>query len=127
MSFCGRIWKSSSATTWCTTNDDFEVPGLIVEVNPGDEFNDLNKPCHLDGEPVSPSWSCGGPPGDSDGSDSGVVLQWAENVSAGERIVIQERNHSNSVDVIEPGDTVQIIYRGDGFSAVIEHGTVPEE
>lgn len=110
-----------------TTNDDFEVPGLIVEVNPGDEFNDLQKPCRLDGEPVSPSWSCGGPPGDGDGSDSGVVLHWAENVSAGERIVTQERNHSNSVAVIEPGDTVQIIYQADGFSAVIEQGTVPEE
>jgi FlaG/FlaF family flagellin (archaellin) len=110
-----------------TTNPNFAVPGLIVEVDDGNEFNDLNKPCRVDGQRVSPVGTCGGPPGDGDGSDSGVVLQWAENVSAGETIVIQERNHTNSYDVIEPGDSIKIIYRGDGFTALIAEETVAAE
>ena len=89
-----------------TTGDTFEVPGLVVEVNAGDGFNDLNKPCRVDGTLVSPKDTCGWPPGDSDGSDSGVVLQWAGTVGAGATIVIQERNASKAVDVIQPGETV---------------------
>ena len=108
-----------------TTNENFAVPGLVVEVDGNDDFNDLNKPCRVDGERVSPEGTCGGPPGDSDGSDSGVVLQWANTVSAGETIVIQERNAAQAVDVIEPGETVTVIYRGDGFSAVLAQQTVP--
>ena len=109
-----------------TTNENFAVPGLVVEVDGNDDFNDLNKPCRVDGERVSPKGTCGGPPGDSDGSDSGVVLQWASTVSAGETIVIQERNAAKAVDVIEPGETVTVIYRGDGFSAVLAQQTVPQ-
>lgn len=109
-----------------TTNTQFEVPGLVVEVNPGDEFNDLNKPCRVDGDRVSPTGTCGGPPGDSDGSDSGVVLNWAHNVSAGQSVVIQERNDPRSVDVVESGETVRILYRGDGFSALLAEETVPD-
>lgn len=107
-----------------TTNATFTVSGLIVEVDSGNDFNDLNKPCWVDGERVSPTGTCGGPPGDGDGSDPGVVLEWAENVSAGETIVIQERNHTSTYDVIEPGDTITIIYRGDRFSSVVARETV---
>lgn len=39
-----------------------------IIVNRDDEFNDLNKPCFVDGERVSPVGTCGGPPGDSNGS-----------------------------------------------------------
>jgi hypothetical protein len=106
-----------------TTNDAFHVPGLVVEVDAG-EFNDLNKPCWVNGDRVSPKGTCGGPPGDSNGSDSGVVLEWAENVSAGQSLVIQERNHTNSYDVLEPGDTIEILYHGDDFSAVIAEWTI---
>lgn len=108
-----------------SSGGSYKVPGLVVEVDDG-PYNDLNKPCYVDGRLVSPKWSCGGPPGDSDGSDSEVVLQWAENVSAGERIVIQERNATKSADVIEPGDSVKILYRGDGYTALLAEGTVPE-
>jgi FlaG/FlaF family flagellin (archaellin) len=110
-----------------TTNPDFAVPGLIVEVDSGNEFNDLNKPCRVDGERVSPKGTCGGPPGDGDGSDNGVVLQWAEDVSAGETIVIQERNDTDSYDVFEPGETIKIIYRGDGFAALLAEEVVAPE
>lgn len=106
-----------------TTNDAFHVPGLVVEVDAG-EFNDLNKPCWVNGDRVSPKGTCNGPPGDSDGSDPGVVLEWAENVSAGQSLVIQERNHTNSYDVLEPGDTIEILYHGDDFSAVIAEWTI---
>ena len=109
-----------------TTNGEFTVPGLVVEVDPGDEFNDLNKPCRVDGERVSPNGTCGGPPGDSDGSDPGVVMQWSETVSAGERIVIQERTDTRSADVIQPGETVTVVYRGDGISTLLTEETVPE-
>jgi hypothetical protein len=109
-----------------TTNENFAVPGLVVEVDGNDDFNDLNKPCRVDGERVSPKGDCGGPPGDGDGSDPGVVLQWASTVSAGETVVIQERNAGGAVDVIEPGETVTVIYRGDGFSAVLAQETVPQ-
>ncbi|MFC4406627.1 type IV pilin [Haloarchaeobius iranensis] len=107
--------ESSSAT--------FDVPGLVVEVD-DDEFNDLNKPCRVDGERVSPAGTCGGPPGDTDGSDSGVVLEWAENVSAGQRLVIQERNAGQAYDVVQPGESVTVIYRGDDFTAVLAETTV---
>lgn len=110
-----------------TTNPNFAVAGLIVEVDEGNEFNDLNKPCRVDGQRVSPKGTCNGPPGDGDGSDSGVVLQWAENVSAGETIVIQERNHTKTYDVMEPGDSIKIIYRGDGFTALLAEETVAAE
>lgn len=109
-----------------TTNSNFAVPGLVVEVD-GDEFNDLNKPCRVNGKLVSPPETCGGPPGDSNGSDSSVVLEWTDTVSAGQTVVIQERNAPEAVDVIEPGETVRVIYRGDGFSAVLATETVPQK
>jgi len=107
-----------------TTSTANVVPGLIVEVDDGDEFNDLNKPCFVDGERVSPKGTCGGPPGDSDGSDSGVVLEWAQEVEAGQSIVIQERNATKAYDVIQPGERITITYEGDGFSAVLADETV---
>ena len=110
-----------------TTNPSFAVPGLIVEVNDGDEFNDLNKPCFVDRQRVSPTGTCGGPPGDSDGSDRGVGLEWAEDVNAGERIVIQERNAAKAVDVIQPGDEITVVYRGEEFTAILAQETIPEE
>lgn len=106
-----------------TTSTDNVVPGLVVEVDDGD-FNDLNKPCFLDGERVSPKGTCGGPPGDGDGSDSDVVLEWAEEVEAGQSIVIQERDATKAYDVIQPGEKITIIYEGDGFSAVLAEDTV---
>lgn len=110
-----------------TTGNSYQVPGLVVEVNPGDEFNDLNKPCYIDGNLVSPIETCGGPPGHYNGSDSGVVMQWAENVSAGETIVIQERNNAKAVDVIEPGETVKLIYQGDEYTELMAKETIPED
>lgn len=109
-----------------TTNGNYVVPGLVVEVDDSDDFNDLNKPCTLNGEQVSPPRHCDdGPPGDSDGTDPGVVLEWEDNVTAGQTIVIQERNDpDDSYDVMQPGETITIIYRGDGFSAVISEATV---
>ena len=109
-----------------TTNSNYVVPGLVVEVD-DDEFNDLNKPCRVNGELVSPPKTSGGPPGDGDGSDSGVVLQWTDTISAGQTVVIQERNAPHAVDVIEPGERVTVIYRGDGFSAVLATDTVPQK
>jgi hypothetical protein len=109
-----------------STNPGFEVPGLVIEVD-ADEFNDLNKPCRVNGERVSPNGTCGGVPGDEDGSDPGVVLEWAQNVTAGQRLVIQERNHEKSYNVLEAGDTVKIIYHGDDFSAVIAEWTIDPE
>jgi flagellin-like protein len=106
-----------------TTSDTKVIPGLVVEVDAGD-FNDLNKPCTLNGELVSPRDTCGGPPGDGDGSDNGTVLEWTEEVEAGQSLVIQERNDPQSYDVMEPGDKITIIYRGDGFSAVLAEETV---
>ena len=106
-----------------SSSSTFDVPGLVVEVD-DDGFNDLNKPCRVDGERVSPVGTCGGPPGDSNGSDSGVVLEWAENVSAGQRLVIQERNAGQAYDVLQPGEPVTVIYRGDDFTAVLAETTV---
>jgi len=105
-----------------STNPSFQVPGLLVEVD-DDEFNDLNKPCRVDGDRVSPTGTCGGPPGDGDGSDSGVVLQWANNVTAGQTIVIQERNAARAYDVMDAGETVKIVYSGTDFSAIIARET----
>jgi FlaG/FlaF family flagellin (archaellin) len=96
------------------------VAGLVVEVD-SDEFNDLNKPCRL-----SPADTCGGPPGDADGSDSGVVLQWETTVQSGQRLVIQERNAGEAYDVVRPGETVRVIYRGDDVDAVLAEATVPD-
>ena len=109
-----------------TTNTNYVVPGLVVEVDSGD-FNDLNKPCRLNGQYVSPPHTCGGPAGDGDGSDDTVVLQWEENVTSGERIVIQERNHPNTYDVMQPGDSVKLIYRGDDFTALLAEETIEGE
>ncbi|MFC7058320.1 type IV pilin [Halovenus salina] len=99
------------------------VPGLILEVDDND-FNDLNKPCRFKPKDCSPS----DPPGHFNGSDPGVVFEWEENVSAGQRLTIQERNNSDSYDVIEPGDTIKVVYRRDGFTSVIAEETIePEE
>lgn len=100
------------------------VPGLILEIDDND-FNDLNKPCRFKPEDCSPS----DPPGDGDGADPSVVFEWEENVSAGQRLTIQERNDTeDSYDVIEPGDTIKVVYRRDGFTSVIAEETIePEE
>jgi len=109
-----------------STNASATVPGLVVEVD-DDEFNDLNKPCFIDGQRVSPVGTCGGPPGDSDGSDDGVVVQWSENVSAGETLVIQERNAAKAYDVFSEGETVTVRYEAEGLSVVIAEATVESE
>lgn len=96
------------------------VRGLIVEVN-DDDFNDLNKPGRL-----SPKDTRDGPPGDSDGSDRGVVLEWEEEVQAGQRLVIQERNDPQALDVMSPGDTVTVTWRDSGTTAIIAQYTIPE-
>ena len=62
--------------------------GLVVEVDRG-RFNDLNKPGS-------------GPPGQADGDSSNVVNEWARGISAGDRLVIQERNDPRSYDVTSP-------------------------
>lgn len=96
------------------------VPGLILEVD-DDDFNDLNKPCRFKSEDCNSS----DPPGDSDGADPSVVFEWEETVSAGQRLTIQERNDTDdSYDVMEPGDTIKVIYRGDGYTSLIAEGTV---
>lgn len=106
-----------------STNSSVQVPGLVVEVDDG-EFNDLNKPCEIDGQLVSPPTTCGGPPGDGDGSDDGVVVQWSENVSAGETLVIQERNASGAYDVFSAGETVTVKYEAEGLSVILAEATV---
>jgi hypothetical protein len=95
-----------------------EVAGLIVEVD-DDEFNDLNKPCRS-----SPPDTCGGPPGDADGSDASVVHQWENTVRAGQRLVIQERNSPQAYDTIQAGETIELIYRGDGIDAVLARARI---
>lgn len=99
------------------------VPGLILEVD-DDYFNDLNKPCRFKPKDCSPS----DPPGDGDGADPSVVFEWEENVSAGQRLTIQERNNPDSYDVIEPGDSITVVYQREGFTSVIAEETIaPEE
>jgi FlaG/FlaF family flagellin (archaellin) len=95
------------------------VQGLRVEVD-DDEWNDLNKPCRL-----SPPATCGGPPGDADGSDASVTHEWETVVRAGQTLVIQERNDPRSYDTIRPGESVTVIYRGDEMSVVLARTTVP--
>ncbi|WP_324760806.1 type IV pilin [Haloarcula sp. GH36] len=95
-----------------------DVKGLIVEIS-DDEFNDLNKP-----PSIAPADTRGGPPGDGDGSDPGVVNEWEENVTAGQRLVIQERNAPKAVDVLEPCDPITVIWRGQEATAIIDEGTV---
>lgn len=95
-----------------------EVAGLIVEVD-SDEFNDLNKPCRS-----SPPDTCGGPPGDADGSDASVVHQWETTVHAGQRLVIQERNSTEAYDTIQEGEMIKVIYRGDDISVVLARARV---
>ncbi|MFC6976949.1 type IV pilin [Halomicroarcula sp. GCM10025709] len=95
-----------------------DVKGLVVEID-GDQFNDLNKPPAL-----SPAGTRDGPPGDSDGSDPGVVNEWEENVTAGQRLVVQERNAGQSVDVLQPCDRIRVIWRGDEETAIIDEGVV---
>jgi hypothetical protein len=96
-----------------------EVPGLILEVD-DDQFNDLNKPCRFKNEDCSPS----DPPGDGDGADPSVAFEWEEDVTSGQRLTIQERNHTDSYDVMEPGDSIKVIYRGDDFTSLVAEGTV---
>ncbi|WP_246986052.1 type IV pilin [Halorientalis marina] len=104
-----------------SNSDTNEVRGLIVEVD-DDEFNDLNKPGRL-----SPADTVGGPPGDADGSDPGVVLEWEAEVRAGQRLVVQERNATKAADVIQPGDRVVVVWRGEETSAIITESTVAPE
>jgi FlaG/FlaF family flagellin (archaellin) len=113
-----------------SNSDTNNVEGLVVEVD-DDEFNDLNKPGDL-----SPSDTVGGPPGDGDGSDPGVVLEWEEEVKAGQRIVFQERNYTEAdappgsnwaYDVIQPGERIQVIWRGRDSSAIIAEDTIASE
>ncbi len=100
-----------------------KVPGLILEVD-DDDFNDLNKPCRFKSSDCTDS----DPPGDSDGADPSVVFEWEETVNAGQRLTIQERNDpKRSYDVMEPGDTVKVIYRGDGYTELIAKETVAPE
>lgn len=98
------------------------VSGLQLEVD-SDDFNDLNKPCRFKPGDCSPS----DPPGDGDGADPSVTLQWEENVSAGQQVVIQERNNGTTYDVMQPGETITVSYRGDGFTTVIHRETVAPE
>jgi len=105
------------------SNAGKKVPGLILEVN-DDDFNDLNKPCRFKQSDCADS----DPPGDSDGADPSVIFEWEETVNAGQRLTIQERNDpQNSYDVMEPGDTVKVIYRGDGYTELIAKETVAPE
>lgn len=97
------------------------VQGLLVEVD-DDEFNDLNKPGRL-----SPPGTVGGPPGDGDGSDPGVVLEWESTVQAGQQLVIQERNAPQAYDVMSAGETVRVVWREDGTTAVVAEATVGDD
>ena len=97
------------------------VGGLLVEVD-DDDFNDLNKPSRL-----SPPRTHGGPPGDSDGSDPSVVLEWESEVQAGQQLVIQERNASRAYDVMSAGETMSVIWRDGETTAVIATATVGPE
>lgn len=106
-----------------TGEDGEKVPGQILEVD-NDDFNDLNKPCRFKPSDCNVS----DPPGDSDGADPSVVFEWEETVNAGQRLTIQERNDpTESYDVMKPGDTVKVIYRGDGYTELIAEGTVAPE
>jgi FlaG/FlaF family flagellin (archaellin) len=96
-----------------------KIRGLILEVDAGD-FNDLNKPDRL----APKKKHKGGPPGDSDGADPGVVHQWEEEVQAGQRLVIQERNADQAYDVIQPGERIVVIWHGEENSAIIAAETV---
>lgn len=87
------------------------VRGLVVEVDAGNEFNDLNKPGT-------------GPPGEGDGDSRNVVHQWQSEVTAGSKLVIQERNDPDSYDVIQPGERAVVVWRGDEESATIASTTV---
>jgi len=101
------------------SNNPVAIPGLRLEVD-GDDFNDLNKPCRFKPEDCSPS----DPPGDGDGADPSVRLQWEENVTAGQQVTIQERNATRAYDVMQAGEIIRVIYRGENFSAVIQRETV---
>jgi hypothetical protein len=99
------------------------VPGLVLEVDDG-EFNDLNKPCRFKPTTCPPADEPPDPPGDGDGADRGVRLQWEETVQAGQSLVIQERNHPRAYNVLQPGEEIVVIYRGDDFTAVVDRATV---
>lgn len=105
-----------------SNDESVAIPGLRLEVD-GDDFNDLNKPCRFKPQDCDAS----DPPGDSDGADPSVTLQWEETVSAGQRVTIQERNATETYDVMQPGETMTVIYRGDDFTPVIQRETVAPE
>lgn len=41
--------------------------------------------------------------------------------------MIQERDAPKAVDVIEPGEEITVLYRGDGFTTILAEETVPEK
>jgi len=97
------------------------VGGLLVEVD-DDDFNDLNKPSRL-----SPPRTHGGPPGDGDGSDPGVAIEWESEVQAGQQLVIQERNANQAYDVMSAGETISVVWRDGEATATIAEATVGPE
>lgn len=90
------------------------LQGLVVQVDPG-AFNDLNKPGS-------------GPPGDSDGDSANVVVQWGDGIDHGDRLVIQERNATQSYDVIQAGERVEVVWTDEsGQQFLLASGTVGSE
>lgn len=90
------------------------LQGLVVQVNPG-AFNDLNKPG-------------GGPPGDGDGDSANVVVEWGDGIDHGDELVIQERNATQSYDVIQEGERIRVVWTDEtGQQFLLASGTVGSE